>query len=218
MPRRGLSVWAVRSTTRRRAGAPLAWVAALLMLLIADAGSVQAQQGIACDPAVRVDNPACANDTICRRFAASCFGLGVVCNDAPSSNRATAPTWLTGICGAFCSAGFGLCEDRIVVCDSDGACGIGERCMIGVCTFVPRVCNEDADCGAGNRCVNFRCQAAEGAPTALIACQSDSDCPSGEACFSERCYPRCAADEDAASPPVACPDGLVCVDGMCRPI
>jgi hypothetical protein len=209
-------------------------LALLFLTLVAAAGPhpAAAQQGISCDPSVRVDNPNCPNNTVCRRFAASCWGLGVLCNDSANSNSASVPEWLAGVCSLACSAGFGMCEDRAVACDSDETCGTAERCMIGVCTYVPRRCSADTDCADGEACVNFRCQGDGGdEPLADRTCASDDDCPESEACFTERCFPRCevtepkegeggdkAQDQDPAAASGGCPENTACVDGVCRPI
>jgi hypothetical protein len=53
-------------------------------------------------------------------------------------------------------------------------------------------------------------------PTPPIPCFVDQDCPRGQVCENKVCVPAPTPTPTIACPDGICPDGLTCVDGICR--
>jgi hypothetical protein len=170
----------------------------------------QAPEGIACDPDVRVRNPACTAGNgvrpLCRRFGGSCGPFGILnwaCLDDPSSNRATAPS--TAGCDLICSGSTGVCEDRVILCNVDLECRNEEQCLDGVCTFVgaqpppppPPGCTRDGQCGSGEICLSGGCVLGE--------CRGDWECRTDERCINHRCGARCPEGQTWVPNPIGNP-------------
>ena len=115
-------------------------------------------------------------------------------------------------CARGCPGGY-ACDPRdeqchpVNVCDGDGDCGGGNRCIEGRCVEGARQCNEAVDCGdpVALRCVAGRC-ADRARP-----CGVQADCDADELCFDGECELAerpCAADDE-------CRFGERCLGGIC---
>jgi hypothetical protein len=156
-------------------------------------GFASAQTGIPCDPSIPSDNPECPNGE-CRRFGASCDGLGFVCNDNPAGTTRRWRFVLNPVCDWLCRGGRGFCEDAVIPCNDDTECDTRESCLLGVCTFVA--------------------SPPEPPRTRDLQCQADSDCLENEGCRNNRCTRKCTG----TGTDTGCPTGEGCFNGFCAPL